>query len=643
MLPNYLRSADTNSTGHFNKHAESGVVWWDCGSSTGTGDYTGFYASSDFWTTPPTYEADGGPGCTWNWTQMQPIDFSALNLGADLTNSRVDVDTAGVDGMGGFVVARTPTMRDNSGLASGDGLSARGSYGRKDAEKYIQFLQKPDKGPMRSTSTAGSGGHFFTCSALSPFDNDDPGNWVYAWTGDDNSFSWRHRNLVQPGVQPIPTEVQYDVIYTNGTGAAAKDDRLILSKSIFVSGKNIGKKITSHIYPTPGGRNCVWMTDALFYCTSDQGDPAIGSDAHEWPWYEHNDGGLVQKEYVGMYDWNGNNRWSSWYSVILGFNQMWCQLPNRAAEGPSLSTWQQHFFASRKQDFHSVPIGFLDLTEIDPHMTCYNELAIACGTNEIYELGWNTLNRHARNINFWNESITLTRKNDSNFTIQSYRDYGDNDADGVSDIATDRPFSVDVNGNNIFAWWTNGTDAENWLDSMQTDINHTNVTAGMGQTENGYYNSDRKVAKKFFVNLTFYPFITSYLHSDPLFQAGNVVTGKKPLMGFHEEGQFMFYWGGSWGQHQTPFHLRVNDKNRFWNYSYMYYSFLTGAYYDFYHTGLMTEFGASPVYTVLVTGQTITPDGKPHAQSKIEATVERTWDGKLNVLEYRLVPGIMEE
>jgi hypothetical protein len=239
--------------------------------------------------------------------------------------------------------------------------------------------------------------------------------------------------------------------------------------------------------------------------------------------------------------------------------------------------------------------------------------------------------------------MTYTRKTDANFHAHTHRDYADNNMDGVADIATDRPFSVDVNGNNLFAWWTNGGDPDNWVDVMKTDINHTNLSMNMMSDSNGYYNSDRKVGKKIFVNLAFYPFVVSYLTSYYQTQAMNAIIGKKPLLGFHDEREFLFYWTGYWGQWNTPFYLRVNDKNRFWNYSSAQYGFLKGEHYFFNTQGLFTEFGASPVYTILVTGQTITPDGKPHAQSKIEATVERTWDGKMNVLEYRLVPGMMDD
>ena len=638
MLPNYLRSAEPggNKGSHFINHAESGVTWWDFGTGIGASgtDYAGFYDKADFWLSAPSYRADGGTGCSWSWP-IPGIQY--------VSNPYTDVKATTAE----FIAVDMPSTDSASSLASGDGLSATGNYGRRDTENYIQFLQQPG-GALRTGTNAGPGGHFFSCSAVSFFDNDDPGMWVYAWTGDRNSFSWRHQNLVQPGTAPMVNEVKYEVIHTAGTASAAKDDRLILSKSIFINGQNIGKKIISNIYPTPGCRNSVWMYDALFWCTSDQGDPEKTADSHEWPWYEHNDGGAVKKEYVGMYDWDGNNRWNSWYACVLGSYQTLRQIKNPPGEDPGVATMNGEFWAGRKLDFMSLPIGYLDVTAIDPHMISFGEFGIQCGMNELYEIGVTHKNRMHQHWNqtyydFWDEYITSTRKTDGNFATQTHRDYVDNDMDGVPDIATDRPFSVDVNGNNLFEWWRVSNDETRWLNRTQTDINHQNLSAGLTSDSNGYYNSDRKVAKKMFVNLVFYPFVMTYLYSDPGYQAANSIIGKKPQLGFEDERQFLFYWNGYYSNYYVPFYLRINDKNRFWNLAFPVYSFYGGEFYHYHQSGLFTEFGASPVYTVLVTGQTINGTGSPVAQSRIEVTVERTWDGKLNMLEYRLVPGMMDD
>lgn len=47
----------------------------------------------------------------------------------------------------------------------------------------------------------------------------------------------------------------------------------------------------------------------------------------------------------------------------------------------------------------------------------------------------------------------------------------------------------------------------------------------------------------------------------------------------------------------------------------------------------------SPVYTAFVLAQRLGADGQPLAEEKLRVTVERTWDGKMNVLEYRVTPG----
>lgn len=45
----------------------------------------------------------------------------------------------------------------------------------------------------------------------------------------------------------------------------------------------------------------------------------------------------------------------------------------------------------------------------------------------------------------------------------------------------------------------------------------------------------------------------------------------------------------------------------------------------------------SPVYTAFILAQRLNIDGEPLVEEKLRVTVERTWDGKMNVLEYGLL------
>jgi hypothetical protein len=46
----------------------------------------------------------------------------------------------------------------------------------------------------------------------------------------------------------------------------------------------------------------------------------------------------------------------------------------------------------------------------------------------------------------------------------------------------------------------------------------------------------------------------------------------------------------------------------------------------------------SPVYTAFILAQRLDASGTPLCEENVRVTVERTWDGKMNVLEYRVVP-----
>ena len=52
----------------------------------------------------------------------------------------------------------------------------------------------------------------------------------------------------------------------------------------------------------------------------------------------------------------------------------------------------------------------------------------------------------------------------------------------------------------------------------------------------------------------------------------------------------------------------------------------------------MLYVGNSPVYTLYVTAQTLDVYELPLAEIKVHCTIERTWDGKLNFLDFRWIP-----
>ena len=48
--------------------------------------------------------------------------------------------------------------------------------------------------------------------------------------------------------------------------------------------------------------------------------------------------------------------------------------------------------------------------------------------------------------------------------------------------------------------------------------------------------------------------------------------------------------------------------------------------------------GVSPVHTIYVTAQSLDVNQEPQAEIKVMATVERTWDGKMNFLDFKWIP-----
>jgi hypothetical protein len=58
------------------------------------------------------------------------------------------------------------------------------------------------------------------------------------------------------------------------------------------------------------------------------------------------------------------------------------------------------------------------------------------------------------------------------------------------------------------------------------------------------------------------------------------------------------------------------------------------AHHDPRSVGHFAYVGPSPVHTVYVTAQSLNRDENPSAEVRLRATVERTWDGRTNVLDF---------
>ncbi len=102
--------------------------------------------------------------------------------------------------------------------------------------------------------------------------------------------------------------------------------------------------------------------------------------------------------------------------------------------------------------------------------------------------------------------------------------------------------------------------------------------------------------------------------------------GRKPLKGFHAPSDEM-------ARHYVSdpgYNLRIRP----WdldNDGSLESNSIDGSYY---YRMDPSHCGSSPVYTLYVTGNALDEQGEPLAEMRLRATVERTWDGRCNVLEF---------
>jgi hypothetical protein len=118
--------------------------------------------------------------------------------------------------------------------------------------------------------------------------------------------------------------------------------------------------------------------------------------------------------------------------------------------------------------------------------------------------------------------------------------------------------------------------------------------------------------------------------------------GRKPLKGFHSPSDAMnrHYFTNNW--YPDPgYNLRVRpwdlDNDNSLDSAQLYPE---GADYFPAHANRYdaTHCANSPVYTIFVTGSAVDTEGEPLAEMRLRATVERTWDGRCNVLEFCWLP-----
>ena len=168
-------------------------------------------------------------------------------------------------------------------------------------------------------------------------------------------------------------------------------------------------------------------------------------------------------------------------------------------------------------------------------------------------------------------------------------------------------------------------------------------SGGVQPVVRGHYTGERRLINKVNLNEVWYPpmynavgWTTSFdTKESPISFAS---FGRKPLKGFHSPSDAMTFHfnsaGTSYYDRVKPFDLDMDDSvDRNWDPT------KHDKRLDSVHTG------TSPVHTIFVTGNAVNPFGEPLAEMRARVTVERTWDGRMNILEFTWMPtdrGFME-
>ncbi len=110
--------------------------------------------------------------------------------------------------------------------------------------------------------------------------------------------------------------------------------------------------------------------------------------------------------------------------------------------------------------------------------------------------------------------------------------------------------------------------------------------------------------------------------------------GRKPLRGYHSPSDAGLY--DYLPDSGADYHLRIKPWDLDDDES---LDRASGDPGDFERLLRATHCGSSPVYTILVSGASLDECGEVAGEVRLRATVERTWDGRVNILEFNWLPG----
>jgi hypothetical protein len=162
----------------------------------------------------------------------------------------------------------------------------------------------------------------------------------------------------------------------------------------------------------------------------------------------------------------------------------------------------------------------------------------------------------------------------------------------------------------------------------------------------GYYQSDRKTFGRYNINEMPHPAATAVSNV----YGGTCPTlyiGRKPLKGYTSFWQISSRSQYCRSESDTPYDKRIWYDNLFADCGSDHMHSNGHIQYqldEIANTSRAAHTGNSPVHTVYITAQVVAQDQAnplvlvPTSEVKVRATVERTWDGKMNVLEFNWIP-----
>jgi hypothetical protein len=162
--------------------------------------------------------------------------------------------------------------------------------------------------------------------------------------------------------------------------------------------------------------------------------------------------------------------------------------------------------------------------------------------------------------------------------------------------------------------------------------------------ESGHFNSELKQINKVNLNELWYPPMfggTGFNKQVYGYTSSYTTFGRKPLKGFHSPSDAMTYHFNGEASNDPPYNLRLKP----WDLDHDNSEDSTADHYtDAPETArhsnrLDSSYTTnSTVYTFYVTGNVLDESDEPLAEMRAKATVERTWDGRINILEFVWLP-----